>query len=95
MKNKTTITDLVPRNGRKSFYGKAKVIERAGVKYLRSYETVMASVNEDGAVRRHSDFRSKTTDEHVKSFLYAFSNMDTETFRKLPVVPYGKLTVEL
>lgn len=95
MKNKIAITELIPANGRKSFYGKAKVIDDGKVKYLLSYETVMASVDGDGAVRRHSDFRSKTTDEHVKSFLYSFSNMDTETFRKLPVVDRPVIKLEI
>lgn len=95
MKNKTTITELIPANGRKSFYGKGKVIDDGKVKYLLSYETVMASVDRNGAVRRHSDFRSKTTGAHVKSFLDTYSDMGTETFWKLPVVGRPAIKLEI
>ena len=83
----TTVTELVPRDGRASFYGKARVVEQDGRKYLVSYGEVMASVDKDGKVARHSAYRSHTTDRHVKSFLETFGRdvRDGRRFRELPV----------
>lgn len=66
---KTKITELIPTNKHKSFYGKAKVIEKDGTHYLQSYKTVVASVENDGKVHRYWDGRSKTTSIHIESFL--------------------------
>jgi len=88
--------ELSPRNGRKSFYGKAQVLEAEdGTKYLKSYETIMASVTPAGEVRRHCRDCSRTTNCHVKSFLETFSGMSPADFRSLPVVDYGRLVVEI
>lgn len=84
---KTTVTELIPRDGRASFYGKARVVEQGGRRYLVSYDEVMASVDGDGKVTRHSAYRSRTTDRHVKSFLETFGRdvRDGRRFRELPV----------
>lgn len=94
---KTSITELIPTSSRKSFYGKAKVIETNGRKYLRSYDTVVASVNENGDVERHSDWLSKTTCSHVKSFIETFGNgkVDAKKFRNMPMTSVGEITVTL
>jgi len=84
-----TKTELVPTNSRKSFYRKAYVLEgRDGTRWLQSYDTVMCSVDRDGHVRRHSEYRSKTTDCHVRSFLNTYApGTDAATFRKMKVEP--------
>lgn len=82
-----TKTELTPTSSRKSFYGKALVLEgKDGMRWLQSYNTIMCSVDRDGHVRRHSDHRSYTTDRHVKAFLETFApDMDPAEFRKLDV----------
>ena len=91
MKNivKVTKTELMPTPSRKSFYGKAPVLEgKDGTHWLQSYDTIMCSVDRDGRVRRHSDYRSNTTDRHVKAFLETFApDMEPSEFRKLEVEP--------
>ena len=65
----TEIYDLIPTNGRKSFYGKAKVIIQGGDKFLKSYDTIHCMVDKFGNVHRFSDYKSNTTCTHLKSFL--------------------------
>ena len=86
---KVTKTELTPTSARKSFYGKALVLEgKDSTRWLQSYDTVMCSVDRDGHVRRHSDYRSNTTDCHVKAFLETFApDMEPAEFRKLKVEP--------
>lgn len=86
---KVTKTELTPTSSRKSFYGKALVLEgKDGTHWLQSYDTVMCSVDRDGHVRRHSDHRSYTTNRHVKAFLETFApDMESSEFRKLEVEP--------
>lgn len=109
MKNvKVIATELIPTNGRKSFYGRAKVLDDCnGRKYLLSYGQVIASVDAGGVVRRHHDGmrpatdkrparRSKTTDCHVKSFLETFApDVTGKEFRAMPVVRRPKLAMEV
>lgn len=97
MENRAKITELTPTNGRRSFYGKAKVAETAdGWRYLVSYETVVASVSPDGRVSRHSDRKSMTTFAHVKSFLDVFApGTETGEFWKLPVSGRPELVVSI
>ena len=91
MKNivKVTKTELMPTSSRKSFYGRALVLEgKDSTRWLQSYNTIMCSVDRDGRVRRHSDYRSNTTDRHVKAFLETFApDMEPSEFRKLEVEP--------
>ena len=91
MKNivKVTKTELMPTSSRKSFYGRALVLEgKDSTRWLQSYDTVMCSVDRGGHVRRHSDCRSNTTDRHVKAFLETFApDMEPAEFRKLEVEP--------
>ena len=42
------IYELIPTNGRKSFYGKAKVIECEGENFLQSYNTIVCKVDKNG-----------------------------------------------
>ena len=84
-----TKTELMPTSSRKSFYGRAFVLEgKDSTHWLQSYNTIMCSVDRDGRVRRHSDYRSNTTDRHVKAFLETFApDMEPSEFRKLEVGP--------
>lgn len=92
---KTAILKLQPTDSRKSFYGKAKVILKDDTKYLLSYDTIIASVNEKGTVKRLSDYRSVTTSRHIKAFLETFTNMSFKDFMKLGVVSHKPVNVLL
>ena len=64
--------NLVPVNGRKSFYGKAVVIENdKGEILLKSYETIVAKIV-NGAFYRLWDGYSATTMNHVNAFINAY-----------------------
>lgn len=60
--------NLEPANGRKSFYGKAYVIEDDGVKTLYSYGTKIMSKKSNGDLVRHWTGWTTTTGNHIKSF---------------------------
>lgn len=53
---------------RKSFYGKAHVIEADGQKILRSYETNVCRIDSDGSFHRLWSGYSATTMRHIDSF---------------------------
>ena len=64
--------ELTPNNGRKSFYGKAAVIERDnGDIELRSYETIVARIRNGKFERLWSGY-SMTTMNHINAFIDAF-----------------------
>jgi hypothetical protein len=64
-----TTYNLEPRfDSRKSFYGKAVVIEESGIKQLRSYNTIVAEIRE-GEAEIFGTY-SPTTLRHIKDFLY-------------------------
>ena len=89
--------ELMPTNGRKSFYGKAKVIVYPngaqalisyetivypnGAQALISYETFVAFRDVDGKVHRLWDGWSATTGRHIKEFC----GMNKAQFTKLDV----------
>ena len=65
----TNTYELKPTNRQKSFYGKARVIERAnGDIELKSYDTIVARVH-NGKFERLWDDYSATTMKHVNAFL--------------------------
>lgn len=65
--------ELTPTNNRKSFYGKAEVIEQDnGDIELRSYNTIVARIRKGKFERLWSGY-SATTMTHINSFLDAFS----------------------
>lgn len=67
-----TIYELQPTNNRKSFYGKAKVIEKDnGDIELQSYNTIVARIHNGKFERLWSGY-SMTTMNHINSFLDAF-----------------------
>lgn len=58
---------------RKSFYGKAKVIEKDnGEKVLQSYDTEVCKITSSGEFARMWDGYSSTTMRHINSFLQFF-----------------------
>lgn len=65
-----TIYELSARyDRRKSFYGKAKVIESHGCKILKSYDTDVCGIDENGNFHRYWSGESATTMRHVNEFL--------------------------
>lgn len=85
---KTIEVALIPKNGRKSFYGKATIVIGGGAAYLKSYNTYVAKVDSAGKFSRLWAGWSATTARHVDAFreLYglqainkaAWLNMDVE-----------------
>lgn len=80
--------ELTPTNGRKSFYGKAKVIETPeGHKYLDSYNTRVASISNDGTITlsRNKEHFTATTCTHIRSFLelYGYPSMTKQEMLNL------------
>lgn len=66
------VYELSPVNGRKSFYGKARVIEQDnGDIELISYNTIVARIH-DGKFQRLWDGYSQTTMNHINSFVRSF-----------------------
>lgn len=64
--------ELKPTNGRKSFYGKAEVIELdSGDIELRSYNTIVARIHGGNFERLWKGY-SATTMSHINAFLDAF-----------------------
>lgn len=61
--------ELLPNDGRKSFYKKANVrVYDDGTEVLRSYATDVMSRDAAGGLHRHWDAWSATTGRHVASF---------------------------
>lgn len=62
--------ELQPNDSRKSFYGKARVIEKDnGEKVLQSYNTEVCKITSGGQFVRLWSGYSATTMRHVNSFL--------------------------
>lgn len=67
--------DLTPqkRDSRKSFYGKAKVVDKGNGEYeLFSYNTPVACVKDGKVVYADLHKYSQTTDRHIREFLAQF-----------------------
>lgn len=63
------IYELVPNNGRKSFYGKAVVkLLEDGTEVLYSYNTPIIKRDVNGKLTRLYDGWTQTTGAHIKSF---------------------------
>lgn len=63
--------ELIPKNGRKSFYGKAKVkVADDGTETLYSYDTAIIERSPNGKLKAlyDGDKYGNTTASHVKSF---------------------------
>lgn len=68
------IYELTPmRDSRKSFYGKARVIEHDnGTIQLQSYDTIVCEIV-GGVFRMLWDGKTQTTTRHIKEFKYQFN----------------------
>ena len=63
------IVELVPTNGRKSFYGRAKVMyNEDGSRTLLSYGTKILKINADRSMERLWGGWTVTTGNHIRSF---------------------------
>ncbi len=61
--------ELMPNDGRKSFYGKAIVtIDNEGNETLYSYGTPILTKRINGEMVKHWDGWSATTGRHIKAF---------------------------
>ena len=63
------LTPIFELDGRKSFYGKAKiVIDDNGNETLYSYDTAIITRNADGTLVKHWHGWTATTGRHIKAF---------------------------
>ena len=61
--------ELIPNDGRKSFYGKARVfVAESGAEILHSYDTDVLYRSAAGELFRMWDDWSATTGRHIKAF---------------------------
>lgn len=65
---KTQITELMPRDSRKSFYRKAFIIKKGPFRALKSYETIVCYRDAAGKLHRTWSGWSATTGRHIASF---------------------------
>ena len=63
---------LTPVNGRKSFYGKCKMINGGDSIQLKSYDTIVAEFNQETGIINVFGWYSRTTASHINSFLNHF-----------------------
>lgn len=61
--------ELVPQDGRKSFWGKATVlVSKSATETLYSYGTPIIKRDKNGRLKRLYDGWSATTERHIKTF---------------------------
>jgi hypothetical protein len=98
---KREVYELQPDSydGRKSFNGKAHVEIVGNTRALKSYETIVAAVNEAGEVFRIWSGWSATTARHVNSFVRSETGkagISKAEWQKMPVYNWswfsGKIT---
>lgn len=68
------IYELPCFDNRATFYGKAFVIDDKDGKFLKSYDTVVCYLSNDGVFEKMWDDYSSTTMRHINSFL-EFNNI--------------------
>lgn len=60
-------------DGRKSFYGKAHVIDYGNGKYdLQSYNTIVATIQDGKVIKNGIGCYSVTTNRHIREFFRQF-----------------------
>ena len=66
--------EMIPlHDSRKSFYGKARIIELDnGTKQLQSYNTIVCQIDTKGVFTQLWDGHSTTTSRHIKEFKKQF-----------------------
>ena len=62
------LLDLNPVDGRKSFYGKATVIDDGTTIKCRSYQTIVAEYEKESDTITINGYYSPTTARHINSF---------------------------
>lgn len=80
----------LPATTQKDYYGKAVVIEDGGNRLLKSYSTIVASIDKDGNFHRHWYGYSRTTMNHIRDFCRLF-NIEcggAAWWREQPVTAY-------
>ncbi len=85
MAAKIIVLDLVPKNGRKSFGGKARVlVDNEGNKTLKSYNTLILTITHDGKYipLANPDVISYTTSTHLISFCDMNKNQYTKLWKE-------------
>ena len=82
------VYELIPNDGRKSFYGKAKVADYLNRQILKSYNTIVAVIDAGGQLHRLWGDWSATTGRHLAAFSTqyhgkaALDKMPVETFTR-------------
>lgn len=86
------IFELSPVNGRKSFYGKCRVIEENGISKLQSYETIVAEYNHKTNVMTVNGYYSGATSSHTNAFLkyYGFDTCNKKQLENYNNLDFGK-----
>lgn len=84
------IFELTPcsEDGRKSYYGKAKVVEiENGDSVLISYNTEICKITKEGEFKKLWNGYSLTTMRHINSFLatFGFARRNKEWWNKQPI----------
>lgn len=79
--------ELMPSNSRKSFNGKATVLEGDGLYFLKSYNTIVCSADQNGKVTKYFQPTTKTTFCHLKAFLEQFADIDNAQYKELETDP--------
>jgi hypothetical protein len=74
-------------DSRKSFYGKAHVIENSGKLILKSYDTEVCGIDENGVFHRYWSGESSTTMRHINEFIRqnGIDGGGVEWWRRQPV----------
>jgi hypothetical protein len=93
--NETILKPVV--SGKKSNYGRAKIIECDGVKYLKSYQTIVCVIDSDNNFIRLWDKYSVTTQTHINDFraVFGFPAINKKEWNSLEVVEGYKIPVEV
>ncbi len=80
-----TVSELIPNDSHKSFYGKAKIsFNNDGSKILYSYNTPVMLEAADGTLHRLWAGYSATTGRHIR----AFCGVDKKTWENMEVEKY-------
>lgn len=74
--------ELTPIDGRKSFYGKARVIDDGKIAKLLSYDTIVAEYNRTTKEMKINGEYSDTTRRHINAFL-SYYGFDTVNKKQL------------
>lgn len=80
----------------KSYYNKAKVIERDGETFLQSYETEVCKINASGDFVKLWNGYSNTTMKHINDFrrLFGFAPINKKAWDALPCDNGEKYKIE-